>query len=93
MKHQRLGLTRGVVGSVSSIARDTLEPTASDSSDQPPTLILWGWPEILASTGIPRRTLEQAINAGQFPAPTVRLGRRPYWAPDRVRNWARGGKP
>jgi predicted DNA-binding transcriptional regulator AlpA len=56
-------------------------------------LLLWGWPAILATTGIPRSTLEREIAAKRFPAPCRRIGRRPFWKPADVIRWAEGGKP
>jgi predicted DNA-binding transcriptional regulator AlpA len=55
--------------------------------------LLWGWPEILTATGIPRSTLEREIAAKRFPAPIRRIGRRPYWNPADAIRWAQGGKP
>lgn len=52
--------------------------------------LLWGWPEIVAATGIPRRTLEREISAERFPGPIKRVGRRPYWNPSDVMAWAQG---
>jgi predicted DNA-binding transcriptional regulator AlpA len=53
--------------------------------------LLWGWPEVGAATGIPRRTLEREIAAGRFPNPVKRVGRRPFWRPADVISWAQGG--
>jgi predicted DNA-binding transcriptional regulator AlpA len=53
--------------------------------------LLWGWPEIIKATNIPRRTLERELSAGRFPKPIRRVGRRPYWSPEAVRTWAEGG--
>ena len=53
---------------------------------------LWGWPEVISATGIPRRTLEREIAAGRFPRPARRVGRRPFWRPEDVRVWAEGGR-
>ena len=67
--------------------------TATASGPQPlaggdvPRLF-WGWPEVLASTGISRRTLERELSAGRFPRPTKRIGRRPFWRPDDIIEWA-----
>jgi predicted DNA-binding transcriptional regulator AlpA len=54
------------------------------------TRLLWGWPELLAALGIPRRSLEREILAGRFPKPLRRIGRRPFWSPDDIRRWAAG---
>jgi len=54
--------------------------------------LLWGWPEVLAATGIPRRTLERALSAGRFPRPSRKCGRRPFWRPVDVIPWAQGGR-
>ncbi len=53
--------------------------------------LLWGWPEVLAATGIPRRTLEREIAAGRFPAPVRRVGRRPFFRPVDIVRWSEGG--
>jgi predicted DNA-binding transcriptional regulator AlpA len=53
--------------------------------------LLWGWPEILAATGIPRRTLEREIAAGRFPKPVRRVGRRPFFKPSDIIRWSEGG--
>jgi predicted DNA-binding transcriptional regulator AlpA len=55
-----------------------------------PEAILWGWPEILKATGIPRRSLERAMKNGQFPQPTRKVRRRPFWLAATVRAWANG---
>jgi predicted DNA-binding transcriptional regulator AlpA len=57
-----------------------------------PHRLLWGWPEILAATGINRRVLEREISAGRFPKPIRRVGRRPYWKPADVIRWCEGGR-
>jgi predicted DNA-binding transcriptional regulator AlpA len=54
--------------------------------------LIWGWPELLAVTGVPRSTLEREIAGKRFPAPCRRVGRRPYWRPSDVIRWAEGGK-
>lgn len=56
-----------------------------------PGRLLWGWPEVIDATGIPRRTLERELSAGRFPRPVKRVGRRPYWRPSDVAAWAEGG--
>jgi predicted DNA-binding transcriptional regulator AlpA len=53
--------------------------------------LLWGWPENVKATGIPRRTLERELSAGRFPKPIKRVGRRPFWRPADVAAWADGG--
>jgi len=53
--------------------------------------LLRGWPEILAATGIPRRTLEREIAAGRFPKPIRRVGRRPFFKPIDIIRWSGGG--
>ena len=55
--------------------------------------LLWGWPEILATTGVPRRSLERELAVNRFPQPVRRVGRRPYWRPADIRRWAEGGTP
>jgi hypothetical protein len=54
--------------------------------------LLWGWPEIISVLGIPRRTLTVELAAGRFPQPARRVGRRPYWDPEAITRWARGGR-
>ena len=54
------------------------------------TLLLWGWPEVLKATGIPRRTLDRELAAGKFVKPALKIGRRPYWRPGDVERWASG---
>jgi predicted DNA-binding transcriptional regulator AlpA len=54
-------------------------------------LLLWGWPEILDASGLPRRTLEREIASKRFPRPVKRVGRRPFWKPADVVRWAEGG--
>jgi predicted DNA-binding transcriptional regulator AlpA len=53
-------------------------------------VLVWGWPEVLAKTGIAYRTLQKEVAAGRFPVPIRRVGRRPYWRPADVQAWARG---
>jgi predicted DNA-binding transcriptional regulator AlpA len=57
----------------------------------PITPLLWGWPQIVEATNVPRRTLEREISAGRFPKPVRHVGRRPYWLPSDVIAWAKGG--
>jgi len=70
----------------------------ADAIDQPeapsPAVerLLWGWPEVLAATGIPRRTLEREIAAGRFPKPIRRVGRRPFFRPADIIRWSEGGR-
>jgi predicted DNA-binding transcriptional regulator AlpA len=52
--------------------------------------LLWGWPEVLESTGIPRRSLERERAAGRFPSPVKMVGRRPFWLPASIVAWAAG---
>jgi hypothetical protein len=69
--------------------------TAQPGPGQAPIVprLLWGWPEIIAATSIPRRSLEREIARGGFPKPVRRVGRRPYWKPEDVCRWAQGGRP
>jgi hypothetical protein len=71
-----------------------LDPTAQAPADQAPIVprLLWGWPEVLTATGIPRRTLTLELAAGRFVRPVRRVGRRPYWDPEAITRWARGGR-
>lgn len=57
-----------------------------------PARLLWGWPEVIRATGIPRRTLERELSARRFPQPARRVGRRPYWKPEAVTAWTQGGE-
>jgi hypothetical protein len=103
VQRQRPGVvTRGVadtVDTVSSLPIDHLTAATPSSSAHPEItelvrlrdLLLWGWPDLLSATGIPRRTLERELAAGRFPKPVLRVGRRPYWDPRDVCRWAHGG--
>jgi predicted DNA-binding transcriptional regulator AlpA len=105
MRRQRPGLgTRGVVDTAGTVTIGTTDyltavppvetnHSAAAGALPPNTLLLWGWPVILAVTGIPRRTLERELSAGRFPRPVRHVGRRPYWRPEDVRRWAQGGQP
>jgi predicted DNA-binding transcriptional regulator AlpA len=70
----------------------TATPEATTTTPPLPRL-LWGWPEVLAAIGIPRRTLERQLAAGKFPGPIRRVGHRPYWRPADVAAWAEGRWP
>jgi predicted DNA-binding transcriptional regulator AlpA len=82
---------------------DTPQPgplIPADSIDRQPEAagpaverLLWGWPQVLAATGIPRRTLEREIAAGRFPKPIRRVGRRPFFKPTEIIRWSEGGRP
>jgi len=65
-------------------------PAESDHEDATVPRLLWGWPEIESSTGIPRRSLERERHRG-FPKPIRYVGRRPFWRPADVKAWAEGG--
>jgi len=55
--------------------------------------LLWGWPEIEERfPGISRRTIERQLSVGRFPQPTRRIGTRPFWSPEVIQRWARGGR-
>jgi hypothetical protein len=84
-----LGGAKGAVGDAAEHHHSTARP----GPDQAPIVprLLWGWPEILAATGIPRRTLERQIAAGRFVQPVRRTRRRPFWNAEEVRRWAEGG--
>ena len=65
---------------------------AIDRPEAPVLRLLWGWPEVLAATGIQRRTLEREIAAGRFPKPIRRVGRRPFFRPSDIIRWSEGGR-
>ena len=69
------------------------DPIDRLTQDQAADCLLWGWPQVLAKTTIPRRTLEREIAAGRFPKPIRRVGRRPFWRPLDVIRWAQGVRP
>jgi predicted DNA-binding transcriptional regulator AlpA len=103
IRRQRLGVaTRGVVdtaGTVTDRITDHTEDAPAETAHYAAAnlsplnfRLLWGWPEILSTTGIARRTLERELAAGRFPKPVRCLGRRPYWRPEDVRRWAEGGR-
>jgi len=54
--------------------------------------LLWGWREVLAATGIARRSIEREIAANRFPRPIRRVGRRPSWRPIDIVRWSEGGR-
>jgi hypothetical protein len=96
MKPQRprLGIVGGAVGETVGCVSSP-ESIAPPPADQAPMMVprlLWGWPEVLAATGIPRRTLTLELAAGRFVRPVRRVGRRPYWDPAQIALWARGGR-
>ena len=96
MKRQHPGgLDRGVADQGSGIVGRTsidLDPTAPIIPFASPSIkLLWGWPDLLSATGLPRRTLEKEISAGRFPKPVRYVGRRPFWLPRIVAQWAEGG--
>ena len=68
-------------------------PTDRDPAAPAVERLLWGWPEVLAATGVPRRTLEREIAAGRFPKPIRRVGRRPFFKPIDIIRWSGGGRP
>jgi hypothetical protein len=91
-KHERPGLagTKGAVDGNMSYCHSTA-PICPDQAQAPiVSSLLWGWPQVLAAVGIPRRTLERELAAGRFVRPVLRIGRRPYWSPGHVRRWAAG---
>jgi predicted DNA-binding transcriptional regulator AlpA len=69
---------------------NTAKPGGLPHADGTLPRLLWGWPEVVGSTGIPRRTLERELAAGRFPGPIKRVGRRPFWKPGDVIAWAAG---
>jgi len=69
---------------------------AIDRPDAPGPAIerlLWGWPDVLAATGIARRSIEREIAANRFPRPIRRVGRRPFWRPIDIVRGSEGGRP
>ena len=91
MKDERPWLegAKGAVGNDAEQHHSTAQPGPGQAPIVP--RLLWGWPEVIAATGIPRRTLEREIAAGRFVRPVRRVGRRPFWTPAEVRRWAEGG--
>jgi hypothetical protein len=87
MKRQHPRESEGVVGEVS----EQDQPTTARAIPTSTELLIWGWPEVLRAVPIKRRSLERAICAGTFPAPTLHLNKRPFWRPDEVKRWAQGG--
>ena len=55
--------------------------------------IIWSKADTLCVTGLAVRTFEKELSAGRFPKPSKRIGRRPYWLPSVVRQWAEGEQP
>ncbi len=84
-KHERPWLegAKAAAGDTSPQS-DPTAPAAAAKVQNVPRL-LWGWPEVIAATGIPRRSLERELAAGRFPRPARRVGRRPFWKPEDVR--------
>ncbi len=80
-------------GVVSEHSSNDANPTIpfKPSTIQALELALYGWPELLRVVPIPRRTIEKLIAIGEFPKASRYLGRRPYWLPEVVRQWAEGG--
>jgi predicted DNA-binding transcriptional regulator AlpA len=68
----------------------TVEPQAAPQPGIDVHLLLWGWPEILKSLPVARRTIEKAISDGTFPKPAFHIGRRPFWRPSDIRGWVEG---
>ena len=85
------GQDRGVAENHSSDANPTIRfmPRATRWIEP----VLFGWPELCLATCHSRRVLEQMISAGQFPRPSRYTGRRPYWLPSVVREWAEREQP
>jgi hypothetical protein len=53
--------------------------------------LLWDTVAVSTATSIPRRTLERLRASGSFPAPDMRVGKRPYWKPGTIRAWVESG--
>jgi hypothetical protein len=90
-KHERPWLEGAKAAATDTSQKsDPTAPAAATKLQNVPRL-LSGWTEVIASTGIPRRTLERELSASRFPKPVRRVGRRPFWKPDDVARWAQGG--
>jgi predicted DNA-binding transcriptional regulator AlpA len=87
-QHPRLA-TEGVEDQVFKLP-DRNTPSSSAATD---ALLLWGWPQLLQFLPITRRSLEKLISRGHFPKPRKYVGRRPFWLPADVIEWAQGGRP
>lgn len=53
--------------------------------------LLWGLGDIAGLLGLNRRTLERLRSSGRFPAPDIKVGKRPLWRPATVHRWVEGG--
>jgi hypothetical protein len=82
-----MGVDLRVVGT-----SETAEAEPPALSAQAPTVprLLWDWERVVLGTGIPKRTLQKELAAGRFPRPTRQVGRRPYWIPRVIEQWAEG---
>jgi predicted DNA-binding transcriptional regulator AlpA len=83
------GQDRGVTENSSMEGNSILKLTPRSIQRIEPLQV--GYPGLTALTSIPRRSLEMLIASGKFPQPTMRIGRRPYWATSVVREWVQAG--
>jgi predicted DNA-binding transcriptional regulator AlpA len=77
-----------VRGDLRIVGTAAVPPSPAESPPVP--RLLWGWPEVIEATGIPKRTLQKELSAKRFPSPARHVGRRPYWRPRDVTQWAEG---
>lgn len=75
---------------VGAVATADVPPVPSVRGSAAVPRLLWGWTEVIRATNIPLRTLQKELSAGRFPRPTRQVGRRPYWSPQVIEQWAAG---
>jgi hypothetical protein len=88
----RLSVTHGPEAPSPESVRPVGAYRLADAMPAPPSdvpRLLWGWPQLIEATGIPRWSLEREMHRG-FPKPVRRCGRRPFWKPSDVIAWAEG---
>jgi excisionase family DNA binding protein len=51
--------------------------------------LVWSISDVVALTGLSRATLDRIRASGRagFPRPNIRIGRRPFWRPQTIRQW------
>ena len=86
---QRPGANQGVTENINGEDNPTLKFAPRTIQRIEPLQV--GYQGLTALTSIPRRSLELLIASGKFPQPTMRIGRRPYWATSTVRDWVDAG--